>query len=263
MRRLMPIAAFALFLTLPLWAQRGAGGHAGGHGGGFSSHGALSGGHAGFGGAHVAGGRSFVATRSGMHGSFSPSRGFTHGSSFQHHTHSGDRDRGFRFRNNGFRNSCFGWACRSGYYYPWLYSGYYDPFWYWDHGSSYDDDYDRDRAVAMQMNQQSLEELRERRNEDGDLDLYAQPRSSDAREYQREEAGEVQPAEPQPVTVLVFRDQHKQEVQNYAIVGQTLWAFNPQHNQKIPVADLDLAATTRANDERGVTFRAPTSNEAQ
>ena len=66
-----------------------------------------------------------------------------------------------------------------------------------------------------------------------------------------------------PATVLVFRDQHKREVDNYAIVGQTLWAFAPQRTEKIPLADLDLAATTKANDDRGSTFRVPTANEAQ
>ena len=54
-----------------------------------------------------------------------------------------------------------------------------------------------------------------------------------------------------PDTVLVFRDQHKQEVRNYAIVGQTLWNFAPRRTEKIPLSDLDLPATTKANDERG------------
>ena len=60
-----------------------------------------------------------------------------------------------------------------------------------------------------------------------------------------------------PATVLVFRDQHQKEIQNYAIVGQTLWNFAPQHTEKIPLSELDLAATTKANDDRGVTFRVP------
>ena len=54
MRRLMPIAAFVLFLALPLWAQHGGGHAGGGHGGGFSGHAGFSGGHAG--GGHVSGG---------------------------------------------------------------------------------------------------------------------------------------------------------------------------------------------------------------
>jgi hypothetical protein len=63
--------------------------------------------------------------------------------------------------------------------------------------------------------------------------------------------------------VLVFRDQHKQEVHNYAIIGQTLWNFAPQRTEKIPLSDLDLPATTKANDDRGLTFRVPGTGEAQ
>jgi hypothetical protein len=70
-------------------------------------------------------------------------------------------------------------------------------------------------------------------------------------------------AEAVPATVLVFRDQHKQEVQNYAIVGQTLWTFAPQHTQKIPLSDLDIPATEKANVERGVDFRMPGTGEGQ
>ena len=44
-----------------------------------------------------------------------------------------------------FRNNCFGFRCR-GFGYPWAYGGYYDPYWWWDSGSSYDEDYERDRA---------------------------------------------------------------------------------------------------------------------
>jgi hypothetical protein len=63
--------------------------------------------------------------------------------------------------------------------------------------------------------------------------------------------------------VLIFHDQHQQEVENYAIVGQTVWVFAPQHTQKIPLTELDLPATTKANDDRGVDFRVPGANEGQ
>jgi len=66
-----------------------------------------------------------------------------------------------------------------------------------------------------------------------------------------------------PATVLVFRDQHRQEIQNYAIVGQTLWTFAPQRTQKIPLSELDIPATQKANDERGVDFRLPAAREGQ
>ena len=63
--------------------------------------------------------------------------------------------------------------------------------------------------------------------------------------------------EPQPTTVLVFRDQHTEEVGNYAIVGPTLWIFTEQQARKVPVDSLDIAATKKANDDRGVDFRLP------
>ena len=104
------------------------------------------------------------------------------------------------------------------------------------------------------MNQQSLEEQRARSEED--QDLYARQDPPPQRESQRSEA-------PTPATVLVFHDQHKQEVQNYAIVGGTLWVFAPSRTQKIPLSDLDIAATTKANDDRGVDFHVPGSGEGQ
>ena len=107
-------------------------------------------------------------------------------------------------------------------------------------------------GLANEMNAQSLEQQRMRAS----ADPYVYPRPAPAPE--REASTEVLPA-----TVLVFRDQHKQEVQNYAIVGQTLWNFAPQHTQKIPLADLDLPATTKANDDRGVDFRLPGAREGQ
>jgi hypothetical protein len=58
-------------------------------------------------------------------------------------------------------------------------------------------------------------------------------------------------------TVLVFRDGHKTEAVNYAIVGQTLWIYTEQDSKKVPLADLDVAATKSANSDRGVTFQVP------
>ena len=62
------------------------------------------------------------------------------------------------------------------------------------------------------------------------------------------------PSEP---TLLVFRDKHTQEVQNYAIVGGTLWIFSEQRATKLPLSWLDIEATTKANDDRGVNFQLP------
>jgi hypothetical protein len=142
-------------------AQRG-GGHAssGGHGG-FASHGSFSGHSSGagsFSGAHSSSafsgrsfsGRSFsgqsFSGRSSARGSASrPSlsaRGFNHSG-------------GVRIRTYGLRNNCAGYVCRGGY--PWGY-GLFDPYWWWDSGSSNDQDQQDQIGLANEMNQQSLDE---------------------------------------------------------------------------------------------------------
>jgi len=71
---------------------------------------------------------------------------------------------------------------------------------------------------------------------------------------------DVQPEEPvsaQPSTVLVFKDGHQSDVRNYAIVGDTLFDFAEGRTRKILLADLDLKATQKANDDRGVDFQIP------
>jgi hypothetical protein len=63
-----------------------------------------------------------------------------------------------------------------------------------------------------------------------------------------------------PSTILVYRDGHQTEVENYAIQGKTLWVFSSQTTRQIPLTDLDVAATRRVNQERGVDFAAPAAN---
>jgi len=68
----------------------------------------------------------------------------------------------------------------------------------------------------------------------------------------------IRPPDAKPVdaTVLVFRDGHQQEVNNYAIMGQTVYVFD-NRTQKIALTDLDVAATVKLNDDRGVDFHVP------
>jgi len=68
--------------------------------------------------------------------------------------------------------------------------------------------------------------------------------------------------QPQPSTFLVFKDGHQLEVANYAIVSQTLYDLTPGHPRKIALADLDLSATEKQNDDRGVTFQLPPTAQA-
>lgn len=268
MRRPIIATIVLLLAALPVVAQHGAGHAAGG--------GHFSGGHAGFSGGHAGGfsSRGFSGPRMSSSPRFSSGirrgsvRGFSRVPPSRSNYSRGPvfRQRGpvFRTRNRGFsfHRNCIGLPCRRYYGYPWAYAyaGLYDPYWWWDQ-SSYDDDYERDRALANEMNQQSLDEQQMRREQDAeaasDQDVYASARP---------------PAKPSasdagtpiiPSTILVFRDRHQQEVQNYAIVGQTLWNFAPLRTEKIPLARLDLTATAKANDDRGVSFAVPADRAGQ
>jgi hypothetical protein len=254
MHRLLHTAAvfiatvFLLAAAVPAPAQmRGGGrGGAGGHGGG-----------------HVGRGPAF----GGMHSrpAFG-ARGFSRGSSFRQRAFRRDRFRrdGFhddRFRNRRFHNfgfrDCFG--CRRWSGWPGWYAGYYDPDWWWDSGSSYDEDRAREIELANEMNAQSLAEQSMRREQDQDLYARSEPplqRSNPAPQHAEEQN------ESTPITMLIFRDERKREVQNYAVVGQTLWVFEPQRTEKIPLSQLDIPATAKANDERGVDFRVPARGKA-
>ncbi len=66
-------------------------------------------------------------------------------------------------------------------------------------------------------------------------------------------------ARQQIPVVLVYMDGHEQEVTNYAIVGTTLYDLGAFVAHKIPLAELNLKATIKANDDRGVEFSVPAS----
>lgn len=60
-----------------------------------------------------------------------------------------------------------------------------------------------------------------------------------------------------PATVFVFKDGHQIETKNFAIMGQTLYDFSGPVLKKVQLADLDKDATTKANDDRGLTVKLP------
>ncbi len=72
----------------------------------------------------------------------------------------------------------------------------------------------------------------------------------------------IRDAKPNEPSVLVFRDGHQQEVSNYAIMGQNVYVFD-KGSRKIALADLDVPATIKANDERGLEFNIPQQKPAQ
>jgi hypothetical protein len=247
MRRLLTFAAFLLIISVvPVCAQRG-GGHASGgsHGSMGSSHGGFSG-HSGFAG-HSFAGHSMGAV-GGSH--FSPNFGARSGSHFGSGARfhgSGDRFRNGRF---GFRNRCIG--C---FGYP--YYGYYagiDPYWW---GDPYPSDDGEQRELANEMNAENLQEQQALREQDQDVYARQMPRPRQSQPSVSEKA------ENAPATILLFRDQHTREVQNYAIVDEMLWIFTPTRIEKVSLAALDVPATIQANQNRGVDFRLPGVSQGQ
>jgi hypothetical protein len=236
MRRLITLAAFLLVISLvPLRAQRG--GHASG-----GSHGGFSG-HSGFSG-HVGG----MSSSGGFHGgSFAARSSSIHvasGSRFSSSWNRNDHVHGTRIYSYGYRNRCYGcW----GYGYP-LY-GYYNPYW-WSDSSSYDGDAERERSLAADMNAENLDEQRMRQQ---DQYAYSQPAYGPPSRPSHDDDR----AKADPLTALVFRDRHVEEVRNYAIANGTLWVLNDQAAKKIPLTQLDVAATVKMNDDRGVDFQVP------
>jgi hypothetical protein len=100
----------------------------------------------------------------------------------------------------------------------------------------------------------------------GPAHAHAQPAPAGAMQAEdapaSESGAELAPEPPQPPTTLVFKDGQQIEIENYAIVSQTLYDLAPGHPRKIALADLDLPATEKQNDDRGVTFQLPPSAQA-
>jgi hypothetical protein len=103
-----------------------------------------------------------------------------------------------------------------------------------------------DNSLVSQVKKLS-DEVEQLREEEADRAASAAPAvAPQAREEEK----------PLPA-VLVYRDGHQNEVQNYAILGQTLYVFAGQTTKRIQLADLNLEATEKLNEERGVVFVSP------
>lgn len=63
-------------------------------------------------------------------------------------------------------------------------------------------------------------------------------------------------AQPMPA-VLVFRDGRQMQVENYVITPNRLFTLGPDQRRTIQLSELDLEATVKANQDRGVSFSVP------
>jgi len=143
---------------------------------------------------------------------------------------------------------------RRGVYYPW--GAYYGVPYY-----GYDDSgYDAEDQAGDQYNGGPT--IFDRRGPGRAATEVEEPRDNRASRESSETAVEPVESTPeveQPATVLVFKDGRQLEVENYAIVGDTLYDLTVGGRHKISLADLDLTATAKENDDRGVDFQLPGS----
>jgi hypothetical protein len=115
------------------------------------------------------------------------------------------------------------------------------------------------RAAYLQGARDALAQQRDSRYGEHYLDSRERDRqqpapSQDTERSKRTEepAAPAPQAEKFPATVFVFKDGHQLETRNYAIMGETLFDFSGQTLKKIKLDEIDAAATTKANDDRGV-----------
>ena len=145
------------------------------------------------------------------------------------------------------------------YGYPYFYGGYYDPFygdWY-NSSSAYDssqDDYAA-QQTARQIDDLSRQVQDLRQERESSQDSAATVPQPPVRAETKVENGMT--------TVLVFLDKRIQEVKNYAIANEMVVVFDDHRTKKIPLADIDLAATMKLNDERGVDFAVPSPTASE
>lgn len=59
---------------------------------------------------------------------------------------------------------------------------------------------------------------------------------------------------PQPPVMLVLRNGQQLKVQNFAVMDQTFWDFSSQPTRKIPIANIDVAASAKATAASGGEF---------
>jgi hypothetical protein len=76
----------------------------------------------------------------------------------------------------------------------------------------------------------------------------------------------VKPPSALPPAVLVFRDGHQEEVGKYTIMNATIYVSTDywtsgSWTRKVQIAELDVPATLKLNQERGANFRLPAGPE--
>jgi hypothetical protein len=179
--------------------------------------------------------------------------------------HDGRHHGGFRFNN--------------GYSIPYYPAYYYDPYSYGYGGVVVEDNSSLPGAGTFNTNQQQYPpNYRPSAGNDSVIDeqggrFYERTITERSSEPLPDPSAKTQspPAAP-PVsakasedngpndvrTLLIFKDGRRLEIANYAIMGTTVYVFAGDR-RKIPLTDLDVDATVKANEDRGTDFHVPPS----
>lgn len=72
-----------------------------------------------------------------------------------------------------------------------------------------------------------------------------------------EDVSEPPKEDNSPLAVFIFKDGHKLEIKNFAIMGATLYDLSGGTVKKVKIAELDKDATVKANDDRGIQVKIP------
>ncbi len=129
---------------------------------------------------------------------------------------------------------------------------FYYPFFDW--GGDYApappapvDDYAPDPTDALMANQAALGRQVQR--------LTAQLNDLMNGQTYQQQAPAAEPAGPPPVPLtLILRDGQQLQVQNYAVTDNTFWEFTDRGTRKIPLSNIDLAASAKATQANGGEF---------
>lgn len=158
----------------------------------------------------------------------------------------------------------------NGHRHHWQDSNYYGPVWYavpygYDYNNVPPDDQSDAQPDENSADYQGGPTIFDRRGSGPSSYIPpvkdAPPAHSQAQDAAQSEGAPAEAEPPLPATLLVFKDGRTLEISNYAIVGPTLFDLTAGHRRKIPLDELDLEATRRQNEERGVTFELPQAGQ--
>jgi hypothetical protein len=157
------------------------------------------------------------------------------------------------FPNRGYYGWPWWYGTNYGNYFSYPLYPYYTPLFGGDDSGSYQQQ--APSASAPEQDTGLSDQVAELTNQ---VQILQEEQAT--REYLRPPAAETRAtaSKEKPLsTVLVYRDGHQLEVQNYAVMGNTVWVLGDQTTRKIPLNDLDLDVTQKLNADRGVEFEAP------